>query len=137
MKHLKIFEEYSKKDIKRFLVKAEKDKDLTINSDMTELLNKLDDSKIKERFGFIGFVESDGAFISQSVYMNAYEYVHKFKEMGLDTTKIEKLLPNVKKYNDLSMLSYNEDRGKEMDELREYVDLFDIEIRKLATEAEI
>jgi len=146
MKHLKLYEDYTKKDVKRLLVKAQNDKDLTMNVGVDDILNKLDHVKIGI-IGFNAFVDSNGSFISEGDYERSDEYINKFKAMGLDTSKIEKLLTNVKRYKRIQIIELdnaerygdNEEEidklNDELDNLQDDMDKFKIELRKLATEA--
>jgi hypothetical protein len=149
MKHIKLFENYTKDQIKRMLQKAQKNSDVDIKIDIDELIDK--NLKNTPQFGFEGFVEQEGRFISASDQMRMGEYIDKFKELGLDTTEAEKLYPKQKRY---VYLQYKEedniyDSGEsdakknanykkladEMNRLQPFIDKFDKIVRELAKKA--
>lgn len=141
MKHLKIFEEYSKEDIKNMLLKAQKKSQLTINSDVDDVLGNLKDPI--PRFGFEAIVEEEARFLSEADYQRMGEYIQKFKELGLDTSIIEKLYPKLQKYKhiqfkELDYTTTNSERkilDDKLDKLQPFVDQLEQEVKKLAKQA--
>jgi hypothetical protein len=97
MKHLQLFEDYSKEDISKMLLKAQKKSQLELKVGVDDIL-----SNLKEpipMFGFEAIVEEEARFLSESDYKKMGEYIQKFKELGLNTSKIEKLYLNYKNIN--------------------------------------
>lgn len=149
MKHIKLFENYTKDQIKRMLQKAQKNSDIDIKIDIDELIDK--NLKNPSKFGFEGFVESEGSFISWKDQLSMGEYIDKFKELGLDTTEAEKLYPKQKRYvhlqykeEDNIYYSGESDAKKnakykklsdEMDTLQPFIDKFNNIVRELAKKA--
>lgn len=142
MKHLQVFENYSKENITRMLLKAQKKDQIELKVEIDDVLNNLKEQP-KERFGFEDFVESEARFISEGDYKRMDEYIQKFKELGLDTLKIEKLYPKLQKYKHIQLkeMDYtntNSERNRldnKLDRLQPYVDQLVEEVRKLAKQA--
>ena len=138
MKHLKIFEDYSKENIKNMLLKAQKKSQLTINSDVEDVLGNL--KQPIPRFGFEAIVEEEARFLSEADYQRMGEYIQKFKELGLDTSIIEKLYPKLQKYKHIQFkesdyATTNSERNRaydRLDKLQPFVYQLDQEVEKLA-----
>lgn len=150
MKKLKLFENFTKDNIKNLLLKGEKENDIIIKTNIDDFLDK--NLKPKEQFGFNAFVEEEGKFISEADYERMGEYIQKFKDLGLNTSKIEELYPKLQRYKHIEMkelddLPYNSDYTRkereqkeeelltELDNLIPYVDELDKEVRNLAKQA--
>lgn len=142
MKRLKLFEDFSKDDIKNMLSKAQKKSQLELKVDADEILTNLDDP-LKDRFGFKAIVREEARFLSEGDYQRMGEYIQQFKELGLDTTRIEKLYPKLQKYKQIQLRDMDYARtnseikkldGK-LDKLQPYVDELVQEVKRLAKEA--
>lgn len=150
MKHLKLFEDYSKEEIKNFLLKAQKNSQIDIKTNIDELLSKLERPEIGS---FEAFVEQEGRFISQGDYDRMGSYVDRFESLGLDVSRAEELLPSLLRYNKIVMKEldkYEQSGGgfskrekeinlerlyDEMEVLEPDVKELEKEIRKLAKQA--
>lgn len=143
MKHIQLYESYTEEQVRKVLSKD----DIKLNVSVDEVINRLNYKK-ENRFGFDGFVDSEGEFISESDKDDMGEYIEKFKELGLDTKKIEELYPDFKKYSKLIRSTNNwgswdinnnkieYDRlNSVIDDLEPSVDEFNKEIRILAKKA--
>jgi len=108
MKHLKLYEDFSKEEIKKMLLKAQKNSQIDIKVNIDDLVNNLKDPK--DRTDFESFVEKEANFISAYDESKMGEYIQEFKKLGLDTSKIEKLYPDFLRYQEIHM--------KEMDDLK-------------------
>ena len=116
MKHLQLFENFSEDELKRFLQKAVKRGDITINVDVDELVSK---HKVPKVGTFEYFIEEEGKFISIADSERMTEYVAKLKEMGLNVSYLERMLPDYVRYHKITYLE---------DDLRsEIYELFDDE----------
>lgn len=141
MKHLKLFEEYhfSKDQIRSMLLKAQKKSKIELKVDVDDLLNDLKETS--NIFGFDYFVENEAKFISEGDYQRMGEYIEKFKNLGLNTTKIEELYPKLIRYKEIQFkeLDYNDSVQtklyKEMNSLEPFVFELQKEVKKLAIEA--
>ena len=142
MKHLKLFEQYSKDDIKNMLLRAQKKSQIDLKVDVDELLSTLEDP-LKDRFGFKAIVREEARFLSESDYKNMGEYIQQFKELGLDTKRIEKLYPKLQKYKQIQLRDMDYARTNSeinrlynrLDNLQPYVDELEQEVKRLAKEA--
>jgi hypothetical protein len=141
MKHLQLFEDYSKEDISKMLLKAQKKSQLELKVGVDDIL-----SNLKEpipMFGFEAIVEEEARFLSESDYKKMGEYIQKFKELGLNTSKIEKLYPKLQKYKhiqfkDADYATTNWERNlayDKLDKLQPFVDQLVEEVKRLAKEA--
>lgn len=139
-KHIKLYESYTEEQVRNVLSKN----DIKLNVPVDEVINRLNYKK-ENRFGFEGFLDSEGKFISEGDKDRMGDYITKFKELGLDTKKVEELFPDYKKYNELvrspyKFFSYGDvHNGKTIDividELEPSVEEFDKEIRILVKKA--
>lgn len=144
MKHLKIFDEYhfSKEQIKEMLLKAQKKSQIDLKIDVDDLLNNLEDPT-KDRFGFKAIVREEARFLSEADYQRMGEYIQKFKELGLNTIRIEKLYPKLQKYKKIQIRDMDYARTNSemnrlndiLDKLQPYVDELVEEVKRLAKEA--
>jgi hypothetical protein len=150
MKYIKLFENYSKEEIKNFLLKAQKNSQVEIKTNIDELLSKLEQPEIGT---FEYFVETEARFISEYNYQHMGSYIDRFEELGLDTSRIEELLPSLLRYKKIQMKEIeryehggysrkeremNLDRlYDEMDELAPYVEELEKEVKKLAKQAKL
>jgi len=153
MKHLKLYEQFSKQNVKNMLLKAQKDNKLVMRVSPETILTYLSDDMSKIGT-FEGFVEDEGDFISAGDKQRMGEYIKKFKDLGLDTTKIEELFPFYKRYDamydDIEKIhhsyssEYGGKEGKEIamkklydeeDTLTPKVKEFETEIKALAKKA--
>lgn len=142
MKRLKLFEDFSKDDIKNMLSKAQKKSQLELKVDADEILTNLDDP-LKDRFGFKAIVREEARFLSEGDYQRMGEYIQQFKELGLDTTRIEKLYPKLQKYKQIQLRDMDYARTNseikklddKLDKLQPYVDELVQEVKRLAKEA--
>jgi len=100
MKYLKHFENYSRQQIEDMLNKAKRDSIIDKNIDINKIISKLHDTP---KFGtFESFVDSEGNFLSEGDKQRMGEYIQEFKKLRLDTKKIEKLYPKLKRYLDIT-----------------------------------
>jgi aryl-phospho-beta-D-glucosidase BglC (GH1 family) len=144
MKNIKTFEDYhySKDDIKNMLLKAQKKSQIDLKVNVDELLSTLEDP-LKDRFGFNAIVREEARFLSESDYKNMGEYIQKFKELGLNTIRIEKLYPKLQKYKKIQIRDMDYARTNSeinrlnsiLDKLQPYVDELVEEVKRLAKEA--
>ena len=136
MKNIKLFEEYhfSKDQIENMILKAQKRSEIELKVDIDDLLDNLK-SPEEDRFGFNAFVREEGRFISFGDQERMGEYIEKFKQLGLDTSKVEKLYPSIKIYYKNTLRDFNRELDKRMDLLQPLVKEFENEIRILAKKA--
>jgi len=144
MKHLKLFEDYhfSKEQIKNMLLKAQKNSEIDMKIGVDDLLNKLKEPSTL-MFGFEPFVEDEARFISEGDKKRIREYITKFKELGLNTTKIESMLPDFDKYQHIQYNKIdNTTNDKKLTKLYDKLDKlepimtdFYNEVKRLAIEA--
>jgi hypothetical protein len=146
MKHLKLFELFTKSEVKTFISKAEKNSEIKLNVNIDELLKKLKEPS--EKTNFEKFVESEASFISEGDYKRMEEYIEEFKKLNLDVSILEKLYPKLKRYKEIQYkdLYYGEfvdlkkkernrkisELNKELDILQPFVDEFIKEIKIIA-----
>ena len=99
MKRLKTFENFSEQDVKNMLLKAQKNNKIEIKTSIDDVLKNITNTGNLSKIGtFEGFVEQEGRFISAADQKRMSEYVQKFKELGLNTKKVEELLPKLQRY---------------------------------------
>lgn len=155
MKHLQLFENYTEDELKRFLQKAVKRGDITLNIDIDELASK---NKIPKIGTFEYFLEEEGKFISTGDSERMTEYVNKFEELGINVRVLKYLLKDYNRYHKITYLEddlrmeihllpddENSEEEKieieieklldEQTKLQSSVDKFEQEIRKIAKEA--
>ncbi len=101
MKYLKIYENFSEDELKRFLQKAVKRGDISLNIDIDKLINKY---KVPKIGTFEAFVENEAKFISIGDSKQMSEYVTKLKELGLNVSKLEHLLKDYNRYHEITFL---------------------------------
>ena len=148
MKYIELYERYSEQNVKNMLLKSQKKSQIDINAPIKDVLKNLDDNDISKIGTFEGFIEQDGSFISHSDQQRMKEYVEKIKNLGVDTSNIEKILPKYMRFVYLqneegvnSFGRYEMSIPKYVDLVNEYESLFpivdesEIEIKRLATEA--
>ena len=146
MKHLMLFEFFTKEEVKKFLLKAQKNSKIDPNVNIDDLLKGLKEPA--EKTGFEKFVESEAKFISEGDYKRMKEYIEEFKKLNLDVSKLENLYPKLKRYKEIEYndLYYGEftqlkkkERNKkifeldeELDALQPFVDEFIKEVKIVA-----
>jgi len=150
MKHLKLYEDFSKEEIKKMLLKAQRNSQIDIKINIDDLVNNLKDSK--DRTDFESFVEQGANFISAYDESKMGEYIQEFKKLGLDTSKIERLYPDYLRYQEIHMkemddlkiknLGIDEDESeeeyeKEMDLLYDEADKLESSVKELENEVRI
>jgi hypothetical protein len=142
MKNLQLFEDYTKEQISKMLLKAQKNSQLELKVDVEDILANL---KENPRFGYEYFVDNEANFISEFDYQKMGEYIQKFKELGLDTSKIEKLYPKLQKYKHIQLkeMDYPKTNSEmnrlydRLDKLQPFVDQLVEEAKRLAKEAKL
>ena len=149
MKHLKNFENYTEKDVRDMLEKSQKKQDIEIKTSIDNVMSNLIDTNDVKLIGTIkGFIISEGEFISEGDKKRMKEYIQEFKKLGLDVSKVEKLLPKYEKYTEISydlnsyfdaLTEYDYKQitklNDELDSLENDVEEFETEIRILAKKA--
>ena len=155
MKHLKKFENFTEQDVKDMLLKSQNKHDIEIKTSIDDVMKNIKNTNSLSKLGtFEGFVEDEGKFISAADQGRMSEYIKKFKELGLDTKKVEELLPKFQRYiqieykelDNLSMPVYDREEAiengrkkknlySESEKLRPFVDEMEKEIRNLAKKA--
>jgi len=149
MKHLKLFENYSKEDVRRILTDAVKKGDVNVDDILTKLDGTTEPDWRTDPFGHM--VYTNAKFISEADKKSMPEYVEKLKKMNVDTSKLEELLPKFMKYRQHSLFdednirftSYDSEEEKDkaygelydkMDKLLPFVKEFKKELRKTLEE---
>ena len=147
MKHIKLYEHFTEEQIRSVLSK----KDIKLNVSVDEIINRLN-TKQENKFGFDSFIDDGGRFISDGDRQRMTDYIIKFKKLGLDTQRVEELLPDYELYHELNSkltkgtsVEYEDEDEKESDEdekiwdmlesLENSIEHFEEEIRKLAKSA--
>ncbi len=147
MKHLKTFESYTDSDIKRMIDKTTNKGDMDLRVSPEEFITN---GKAPELGSFEYFVSRDEPFYSEGVKSRIGEFVDKFKELGLDISKIENIKDTFKKVQDLDYQidnlrfdystpveeKYDEEERleAEIEELKPSIELLKIEISRLIKE---
>jgi hypothetical protein len=99
MKNIKNFENFTEQDVKNMLLKSQKKNDIEIKTSIDDVIKNITNSGNLSKMGtFEDFVEQEGRFISVADQKRMPEYVQKFKELGLNTKKVEELLPKFQRY---------------------------------------
>ena len=151
MKHIKMYEDFSKEQIKKMLLKAQKNSQIDIKVNIDDLINNLKEPK--DRTDFEQFVDDEAKFISAHDESKMGEYIQKFKELGLNTSKIERLYPDFLRYqeihlkeiDDLELKNYGldsededeEEHDKELELLYDEMDKLEPSVKELENEARI
>jgi hypothetical protein len=150
MKYLKLFEDYSKEEIRNFLVKAQQNSQIDIKTNIDNLMNNLSKIKRPELGTFEYFVNSEARFISEGDYKRMGEYIEGFKKLGIDVSKVEELYPKLLRYKTIELKELdNYEHGysqkekeknldrlyDELDDLEPYKVQFDDEVKILTKKA--
>lgn len=142
MKHLELYENYTEKNIKDMLLKSQRKSQIDIKAPIEDILKNIKND-ISLIGTFEGFIEDEGSFISEGDKKRMGEYIKKMKDLGINTTKIEKLLPKYERYvylsyetSDMREFDYKNPKYikllDEYDSLEPYAEKFENEIKILA-----
>ncbi len=133
MKYLKLYENSSDDEFKKFIERSVKNGNITLNIDIDELLIKNKSPKIGT---FEYFFENDDDFISAGDSNRMSEYVDKLKEMGSNVSRLESLLIGYIRYHKITHLEDDlmMDMNNTFDEDEDEEKKIQIEIDKLLDE---
>lgn len=142
MVHLELYENYTEKNIKDMLLKSQRKSQIYIKAPIEDIMKNIKND-VSLIGTFEGFIEDEGSFISEGDKKRMGEYIKKIKDLGINTTEIEKLLPKYERYvylsyatSDMREFDYKNPKYikllEEYDSLEPYVEQFENEIRILA-----
>lgn len=138
MKYLKLYENFSKKQIKKGLKKSISNNDIDLKTNIDNVISNIENSDFAP--GSVeSFLEDDNNFIPESLPDNMIKYIEdnnldidisdlkKYLDKKKQLEKIEKIISDVNHSDDIDL----DDLYRKYDDLEKYIDLLNSELIKI------